>query len=298
MNPLSHQFRWIASIGLLLASSVQAQQIVKCSKPGTTDQIVKAATVTALNYMEHGYSCQLVELETPVVQQAVIKSETSRESREAPMTTVSRNNFQRDLSYRECVETLRSNQPVITAEMMRCYRRVAPEVTRGQPLTPEHAALLSVQIPLASLMSEEKAPSRAMVLESASSKSEPVESCLKLREAAYRALNEASDKQLLKFVRAGEKVNKRLQNVDEVERTRLTDWLNGQIVSLIGISAKVQKCSLGARRSSLGQNQTPAERTRTRLSIKGSGSFNFTNEVFAMAVKVKSGRSNLANSAD
>lgn len=286
----SRFLRIVLGILTVLFSRIShARQAVECSYPGHPESHFIVSTQSASEYMDHEYSCHLIEVQDSYS----VSSEDVNQSQEKKSTHVVGKNSKLDLSYQECVDKIRTSTGPMSQEVIRCYRRVAPEVAKGRPLTPEHAKLLSLRLSSEDAVSfEEPALSRALITSPAktsdalSSQLTEVQSCLQEREIVLRVVRSSSKEKLQMLKELKYVYHDRFAAADQPERHRLSDELNGQIASLVGMAARADLCFLGDRRSMLGQNPSPAERTRARLSVKGSGTFDYSDDILTEAVHV------------
>jgi len=276
---------------VLIAKASYARQAVECSYPGHPESQFVASTQNVSEYMDHGYSCRLIEVQ-----------EVTQSQGRSPAYVFTANT-KSGLSYQQCVEKIRASTGPMSQDVVQCYRRVAPEVLRGKPLRPEHANLLSLRLSADHIFFDEPASPRALVTSSSensnvvSTQIAEVKTCLQVKENTLQAVRSSSNERLKELKDLIFAYRSKFAVADQPERERISDQLNQQIVSLIGAVAKVNRCSLGSRRSFLGQNPSTGERARARLSVKGSGKFNFIDEVLAEAQKVTEQR-RIARSAE
>lgn len=287
MNFSSNRLLVAIVFGLFILNSARADElkhyVMKCAKPSGV-AVDLSGQLNVVELMSLGYHCEMVEIkedEKPLITPQSNETQTPKVMSQSNLSIASKSYLRasNSYSYGECLELLKVDKkgPMSPAEIQ-CYQMIAPETRRGKPLSAAHVELLKQQVSMITTQSE---PPKSMLLESPEDRS-----CLKLRAAAFKTLEESSEEKLRNFAEFARKNNKKSLRADQVERDRLSDNLNEYIYNMFSVTAKTHHCSLGARRSSLGQNQSSAERTRSRLTVKGSGTFNFAQEMVAKAVKV------------
>lgn len=309
MNFSSNRLLMAIAFSLFLVNAARAEElkhyVMKCAKPsGLTEDLSDhdRRQLNVAELMSLGYHCEMVEIkedDKSTLHPQSTETQASKVMSQANLSLAAKKYSADSTSYRACLDLLKVEKkgPMSAAEI-RCFQMIAPETRRGQPLTPAHVELLKQNTSMT--ITESESP-RGMFLESPFQppvRTEEIPSCLKLREAAFLKLENSSEEGLRKFTEYARKNRKRSLRADQVERDRLNNNLNEYIYNMFNVVAKVQNCTLGARRSSLGQSQSSSERTRSRLAVKGSGTFDFGQELVAKAVEIAAEKKMQAGNAE
>lgn len=248
-----------------------SSEIWQCSYPDYPQEVFSTGREDAERYLSEGYSCHIHQ-----------EMEEIGRGHSGILATYS--------LYQRCIELIQSADGIMSPEVVRCSHLVAPELKKGQPLTSENAEKLKSIIPAHWIDLETRLSDS---YRSGASLSE-VPSCIKVREEMFKVLQGLSDGDLNSLKSLGYNARLGIRNLSPSE----DDALKKQIFDLTGLVTKVERCSLGMSRRSLGQTSSLSTKARSTSSIKSTGSYDFTADLLVEAQRVSQGRSGIAHLAE
>jgi|GEM_PF-3205682 len=295
--------------GLWFGHSALAEEM-KCYSPDddTRATYLEYSNQKVIEYMNRGYICQLLGGNRLDPQPNSITYRRGRASVTVTYPTPEKSadryssssleSYEHQFSYQECVDMIRASN-LVTPQVMRCYRKVAPEVLQGRPLTPEHAKLLTSDFTSEVALSEDRY-SRPMFVSPYYSQLEAVRSCLEVRDQIISTVRGSPPKKIKQLVHLKNSFHRKTRITSDFdERKRLTGQLGSQIEAIIPALASVQKCSLDARRSSTGQiGGTGYAQMKSSARVKGIGKFDFSDDILAEAARIASKRNVVSGRAE
>lgn len=296
--------------GLCFGYSAQAE-VMKCYSPEGDAPVnyLEYSNQKVIEYMNRGFICHLLGGARIDPQTTSEPSWITYRRGRASVTVIhppperapegysssSLEAYQPQLSYQECVDMIRASN-LVTPKVMRCYRKVAPEVLRGLPLTPEHAKLLTSDLSSEVTLSDDPY-SRPMLTSPYYSELERVRSCLEVRDQIISTVRSAPRNKIKQLVHLKndfyhQKIQKKKKIVAQAierynDKKSFDENLGSQISSIIPALVSVQKCSLGARRSRTGQIWGAGyAQMKSGSRVKGIGQFDFSDDILTEAARI------------
>lgn len=242
-------------------------------------------------YEQRGFSCQSIQLQSPSQSNTITYRRGNAEvivHLDPPSypdgTTLPQRRARPQLTDQQCIEKIKRTEAIVTPEVMRCYRRIAPEILSGKPLTPEHARLFTADFN-SSTYAEAESFSRRMYFRPFS-EIENLRSCLEVKTDVLSAVRKASKGKIKKLVKLKNQYFIRARRAPTLEeKRRILRDLSGQVELILPSVASVQKCSLGRRSSKVGQMAEVSVRTRSTSPMKMVGEYDFTNDILSEAAQ-------------